>query len=109
ATFEFLEGVRRVLRPDGAVVSNLWSTSPDHPAMVATYLATFGTVQMVRVGRTIQRILVAAPAAGFSRGELVDEVERLQRQVDLGFDLAAMVRRGYEGTPLPMAEPLRDP
>ncbi len=109
ATVEFLREVRRVLRPGGVVVSNLWSTSRDYEPMLASYGVVFDDLHTIGVGRTIQRILVArADPPPLSREALLASVERLQAEVGLGFDLRALVERGYEGRPAAAAVPLRD-
>lgn len=109
ATREFLEEVRAGLAPEGVVVSNLWSTNPLYDRMLATYAAVFPDVRLVRVGRGIQRILVAR-----GRGErldaevLVRAARQLGQRSDLGFDLGTLVREGYTGRPSSTAPALHD-
>ena len=97
-TAEFLGEVRRVLAPAGVVVSNVWSSNREYPAMVATYGRVFGDAHLVRVGRSVQRIVIAAaPPRSLERQTLLREADELQTSVPLGFDLRALVERGYEG------------
>ncbi|MEX2571250.1 MAG: fused MFS/spermidine synthase [Gemmatimonadota bacterium] len=98
ATREFLAAVRTALAADGVVVSNLWSSSPLYPSMLATYDAIFDEVHSIRVGRTIQRIIIAGDTVdGMNQEDLEAAAGRLTSRVDLGFDLSDLVRSGYEG------------
>lgn len=93
----FLEAVRSSLAPQGVVVSNVHSSHPTYASMIATYGAVFPAVQLVRVGRRAQRIVVAAPGTRtLDRGTLLDASRELAGRVDLGFDLPRLVERGYE-------------
>jgi spermidine synthase len=96
-TREFLEAAKAALADGGIVLSNLWASQREFDAMVATYRAVFEQVHLVRVGDGVQRILVAGgPGRKLDRSELAGASERLNQRVALGFDLANLVRRGYE-------------
>lgn len=99
-TVQFLEAVRTRLSPGGIVASNLWSSQGEYFPMLATYDLVFGQVHLVRVGRGSQRILVAsAGTQRLDRSALVEASRLLAERADLGFDLASLVRRGYERPP----------
>lgn len=92
----FLESVRSSLTPTGVVVSNLWTSQPDYPDMVATYHAVFDQVALIRVAGRAQVILMAATRAGaLDRGPVMDAVRSFATGVDLGFDLPDLVSKGY--------------
>lgn len=97
-TRQFLEAVRTRLAPGGVVVSNLWTSNPAYPAMLATYDSVFEDVHLVRVGRRAQRILIAAPGPQrrFSRSRLIHASRGLAERAELGFDLPGLVAEGYE-------------
>lgn len=108
-TREFLEGVHESLAPGGVVVSNLWASSGEYGPMLATYAAVFDQLRLVRVGRGVQRILVAGPSARRLDGHALKEAARaLSRRVELGFDLPALIEEGYEEPRLRVAPVLRD-
>ena len=132
ATVEFLEAVRRALKPGGVVASNLHTGSPRYDAMVATYQAVFPQVGWIRVPQRGQRILLAgggggSEAAGGMGGEparpglgaagwssdpeaVEGAVRALTGSRELGFDLRTVVEGGYErATEAPRAAVLRDP
>lgn len=109
-TREFLQVVRSRLSRSGVVVSNLWSDNRLYPAMVATYVAVFDEVHMVRVPRRDQRILVTGPGTRGLDGEaLANRARELARDRELGFDLPTLVEKGYEVAPAPAAPVLEDP
>ncbi|CAN5709556.1 hypothetical protein BH23GEM9_BH23GEM9_17540 [soil metagenome] len=109
STRQFLESVRSRLAPDGVVVSNLWSGSPAYPAMLATYDVAFHHAVLIRVPRRDQRILVAGSAARrLDLAALLEATRALEARVQLGFDLSALIRRGYEGAPATNAPVLDD-
>jgi spermidine synthase len=108
-TRQFLETVRSRLAPDGVVVSNLWGSSREYPSMLATYDAVFDQVHLVRVGRWVQRIVVAGPAERrLDREALVEAARGLAPGEEPGFDLPALVVAGYEGSPAAGAPVLED-
>jgi spermidine synthase len=109
ATRQFLQSVRERLAPRGAVVSNLWSSSRQYEAMLATYNAVFGNIHLLQVPGQAQRILIA-PSEGrvLSRAGLIEATRLLAHRVDLGFDLPRMVEEGYERAPESNAPVLDD-
>ena len=108
-TWQFLAAVRAALSPRGVVVSNLWSSGGGYAPMVATYDSVFAEVRLIRVPRRAQRILVATSGArDLDERALVEASRALARGVELGFDLPALVERGYEGPPRRSAPVLDD-
>jgi spermidine synthase len=102
-TRQFLGAVRRSLAPDGVVASNLWTANPVYPSMLATYDAVFDELHLLRVPARSQRILVAhAATRSLDRDAIAAAAQDLAARADLGFDLARLVRDGYE--PLPVVE-----
>jgi spermidine synthase len=65
-THEFLQAVRRALKPEGVVIGNVWSGefNPLYGAMVRTYYDAFETVRVVPVTGAGNRMVIALPRAG---------------------------------------------
>jgi hypothetical protein len=92
------------------VVSNLWGSAPQYEGMLATYLAVFDQLHLVRVRGGRQRIVVAgATRRALDREALLDASRALGTRADLGFDLAELVARGYQVPVAPAASVLVDP
>lgn len=97
-TREFLQAVRRITRPGGVVVGNLWFRSFNRlfDSMVYTYRAVFDEVAMLHVVGSGNRILIALP-----RKQAIERAEfaRLARDVSIArrfrFDLGDLVERGF--------------
>lgn len=108
-TREFLGAVRDALTEEGVVVSNLWTRAPAYPSMLATYVAVFDEVHLVKVPRRSQRILVGGTGARqLDRDSLLEAAQSLTRRVELGFELPELVRDGYEPVPVVEAPVLED-
>ncbi|HEV2130041.1 MAG TPA: fused MFS/spermidine synthase [Longimicrobiaceae bacterium] len=109
-TRQFLEAVRARLTRGGVVVSNLWTASGEYAPMLATYNAVFDQVHLIDVGRGTQRVLIAgSELRPLDRSTLLEASRVLARRVDLGFNLPALVERGYERPPELNAPVLEDP
>ena len=97
-TREFLEAVRRVTKPSGVVVGNLWFRQFNRlfDSMVLTYRSVFEDLAVIHVVGTGNRILVAVP-----RRNALDRAEfaRLAREVSTArrfrFDMGDLVERGF--------------
>jgi spermidine synthase len=101
-TREFLEAVRNHLSQDGVVAANIWG--PDHnpvyAPMLRTYQVTFDQVALVeRVGRSNRIVLAGSEAIKLTKADLVARAAQIQRESDLGFDLAQIISEGF--APLP--------
>jgi spermidine synthase len=97
-TREFLEAVRRIVRPQGVVVGNLWFRQYNKlfDSMVLTYRAVFDDLAVLHVVGTGNRILIALPRRkALERGEFA----RLAREVSTArgfrFDMGELVEKGY--------------
>lgn len=106
-TAEFLVAVGRTLAAGGIVVSNLWTRAPGYESMLATYAAVFPSAALIAVPGRNQRILVAG-AVPLDRTTLTLAARALARRVDTGFDLEALVSRGWAPLPQVDAPLLRD-
>jgi spermidine synthase len=98
ATREFLDSVRRVIAPRGAVIGNLWNraSNPLYDSMVQTYLAVYDDVSVVDVQGAGNKILVALPwKPAPSPEDLVRRARRLTIRLSLRSDLGDIVERGY--------------
>jgi spermidine synthase len=97
-TQEFLQAVRRITKPGGVVVGNLWYRGYNRlfDSMVHTYRQVFDELVVLHVVGTGNRILVALP-----RRKALDRAEfsRLAREVSssrrFNFDLGDLVDRGF--------------
>ena len=97
-TREFLEAVRRAVKPSGVVIGNLWFRQFNKlfDSMVLTYRDVFDDIAVLHVVGTGNRILVAVP-----RRNALDRAEfaRLAREVSAArrfrFDMGELVERGY--------------
>ena len=97
-TKEFLQAVRRITRPSGVVVGNLWFRRFNKlfDSMVHTYRSVFDELAVLHVVGTGNRILIALPRQGPLER---DEFARLARQVSSAqrfrFDMGDLVDRGF--------------
>ena len=107
ATVEFLEAVRRALKPGGVVGSNLHTGSPRYESMVATYQAVFRAVGTIQVPQRGQRIVLAGGGT-LAEEQVLPRIRTLAEAQRLGFDLVTIVEGGYS-VPRPVSAPvLRD-
>jgi spermidine synthase len=97
-TKEFLTAVRRAVRSDGVVISNIWytATKPPYDSMVHTYQETFGELHVLRVGGTSNRILYSLPRKQpLGRSELAALAQKLATAKNFRFDSGMLVERGW--------------
>ena len=97
-TREFLQGVRRALTPQGAVVANLFSRDWNalYDSMVRTYQEVFDDIYVFDVENAGNNILVALPRREpITRDGLAARAGRISKQRTLPFDLAGFVRYGF--------------
>ena len=93
-TKEFLEAVREILAPDGAVVSNLIRTHRFFESELKTYLHVFGRYQAY-VGTESTNVIVVAPgpqAPVFSPEAARRRAQRIKQARGLQFDIEAAAR-----------------
>jgi spermidine synthase len=99
ATREFLDSVRRVLAPGGAVIGNLWGRASNrlYDSMVRTYRSVYDTVSIVDVHGAGNVILVALPwRPAPSAEELIRRSRLLTRRLSLRSDLGNIVEHGLQ-------------
>ena len=109
ATQEFLHAVRDALAAGGVVVSNVPTSPPEYPAMVATYRAVFGAVQRMRVAGRLQHILIAAAdSSAVATARLARAASEWPSPDSVGYDLRDLVPDALVTEAPPAAAPLRD-
>lgn len=97
-TLEFLEAVRRALKPGGVVIGNVWSrfSNPLYDSMVHTYQKAFDELYTFTVRDCGNRIFV-----GLTRPERVDReamarrARKLSTEKGFRFDLGEIADYGY--------------
>ncbi len=97
-TKEFLTAVRRAVRVDGVVISNIWftATRPSYDSMVHTYQETFGELHVLRVAGTSNRILYALPRKQpLDRAALASLAQKLAASKSFRFNPGPLVERGW--------------
>ena len=97
-TKEFLTAVRRAVRTDGVVISNIWftATRPSYDSMVHTYQQTFGEIHVLRVSGTSNRILYSLPRSQpLGRAELMGLAQKLAAAKNFRFNPVTLVERGW--------------
>jgi spermidine synthase len=98
-TRQFLQSVRRVLQPGGIVLGNVWSrlSNPLYDSMLRTYQEVFEQVYLFHVPARGNVIFLAIPRAGkLALDDLAQQAKAVSHQRNLGFDLEALVRFGYQ-------------
>jgi spermidine synthase len=112
ATREFLDAVKRVLSPGGAVISNIWGRRDNalYDSMLRTYQAVFDEVSLVQVQRANNVLVLATPwKPGLTRQEAHRRAAEVVRRHSLRDDLAAIVERGFrQEQPSPRSRVLID-
>ncbi|MDO8595733.1 MAG: fused MFS/spermidine synthase [Sulfuricaulis sp.] len=97
-TQEFLQAVRRAVKPGGGVVSNLWDSGYNrlYDSMVRTYQEVFDELFILDVRGTGNKILLALPRKQpLSRDELVLMARKVSTTQRFRFDLGALVNDGF--------------
>jgi spermidine synthase len=97
-TREFLQAVRRALKPQGIAVGNVWSrySNPLYDSMVRTYQDVFEELRVVDVRGAGNKILLALPQKrDVSSDEVARRARRISREKDFPYDLGDVVAYGY--------------
>jgi len=97
-TQEFLLAVRRALRPDGVVVSNVWrpASNPLYDSMVRTHQAAFDELFILDVPGDVNSILLALPRKQpLDRNELAQRARKISAAKQFRFDLGEQVEYGF--------------
>ncbi len=97
-TLEFLQAVRGALKPSGVVVGNVWgrSANPLYDSMVRTYQEAFGEVFVLEVANDVNKMVFALPRRqNLDRAQLARMASGISSAGNYGFDLGALVERGF--------------
>ena len=103
-TQEFLQAVRRAVKPGGVVVGNVWGPASNslYDSMVRTYQTVFDELFILDVRGADNKILLALPR---TLPLMTNEVPELARKVSLskgfGFDLGDVASYGLAPAPQP--------
>ncbi len=97
-TQEFLQAVRRAVKPGGVVVGNIWGRgfNPLYDSMVRTYQEVFDELFILDVEGAGNKILLALPRVQpLGRDELAQLARRVSSAKKFRFDLGKLVADGY--------------
>jgi spermidine synthase len=97
-TQEFLQAVRRAVKPGGGVIGNLWGPGHNrlYDAMVRTYQEVFDELFILEVRNAGNKILLALPRKQpLSRDELTLIARKVSTAKRFRFDLGELVNYGY--------------
>lgn len=89
-TLEFMNAVRRAVKPGGAVVGNIWgrNVNPLYDSMVRTYQEVFDELMILDVPGTSNMILLALPRKQpLNRNQLVQIARKTGQEKRFRFDL----------------------
>ncbi len=106
-TEEFLQSVRRAIRPGGVVIGNLWGrrSNPLYDSMVRTYNTVFDELFVLNVRGAENKIVLALPRKQpLTRDELTELARNVSAAKGFRFDLGEIASNGllppqerYEG------------
>jgi len=97
-TTEFLKVVRGALKPDGYVVSNIWSRANNayYDAMVATYWKNFPALYILKAEQSGNHIFIASPNKGqVTSAQAVARAKVIDTKRKFRYDLAAPLKAHY--------------
>jgi spermidine synthase len=97
-TQEFLQAVRRALKPNGVVVSNVWrpASNPLYDSMVRTYQETFDELFILDVPGDVNNIFLALPRVQpLNQSELALLARKISTATQFRFDLGTLVEYGF--------------
>lgn len=97
-TRQFLLAVRKIVKPQGAVLANLWGrgSNPLYDSMVRTYREVFDEVYLFHVPQKANIIVLALPRKEkIAKEDLSRRAAEAGKKVKLPFDLADLVEYGY--------------
>jgi len=98
-TKEFMEEVRRHLKPAGVVVSNIWSPDLNRyfEAEIKTFQAVFPELYIFPCLNSGNYIFIATNRPGrIPRGKIIERARKIGREKKFHFDLADLVRSTYQ-------------
>jgi spermidine synthase len=98
ATKEFLLSLKKVLKPSGAIIANMWSTpklNPLYKSMLRTYQEVFQEVYTLRVPTAGNKIVIALPKLrGAPINSIAQRAQQISVQRRLPFDLSEVLQPG---------------
>ncbi len=97
ATREFLQAVRRAVKPTGVVAANVWSGScnPLYAAMRRTYQEVFDNLYVLELTSSSNEIFLALPRSGqIDRSKLAQAASRISTDKKFRFDMGRIVWLG---------------
>lgn len=97
-TREFLKAVRRILKPKGIVLGNVWGrySNPLYDSMVVTYREVFDELYLLKVPDRSNVILVAFPwKEKLTRDDLAKKAVALAKEKDFRYDIEPLVKNGF--------------
>jgi spermidine synthase len=92
STVEFMQAVRRAVKPTGVVVGNIWGRqmNPLYDSMVRTYQEVFDDLYVLEVPGTTNRILLGLPRKhALDHPQLVRLARKTGAEKKFAFDLGA--------------------
>jgi spermidine synthase len=97
-TIEFLNAVKRAVKPGGVVIGNIWSqlSNPLYDSMVRTYQEVFEDLYILDVAGTSNRILLALPRkVSLTREEYSRRARSLGTALKFPFDAGDVLKAGF--------------
>lgn len=98
-TQEFLQAVRRAVKPDGVVIGNVWARHSNrlYDSMVRTYQEVFDELFILAVPEAGNMIVLALPRRQpLSRDDLVQRARQISTAKGFAFDLGSLVEYGFQ-------------
>jgi len=98
ATQEFLQAVRRAVKPNGVVIGNIWrrNSNPLYDSMVRTYQEVFDELYILEVHGDVNMIMLALPRSqALGRDELMQLARKLSVAGKFRFDLGNPANYGF--------------
>ncbi len=90
----FVTGLRRILKPDGVVAANLWSTHASYSTSVKRYQRIFTEVWRIKGHTSSNHVLLGLRRTlGLGRGDLVTRATLLEKRLVPPFLLSAQLKR----------------
>ena len=97
-TQEFLQAVRRAVKPDGVVIGNIWrrNFNPLYDSMVRTYQEVFDDLFILEVHGDVNMIMLALPRSQpLGRDELMQLARKISAAGKFRFDLGDPASFGF--------------
>ncbi len=90
----FVTGLRRILKPDGVLAANLWSTHASYPISVKRYSRIFTEVWRLKGHISSNHVLLGLRRTlAVGRGDLVTRAKLLEKRLRLPFLMSTELKR----------------